>query len=96
MTPIKENLSLSLSIFIGIETQNMKNWPFFHSWKKAGSRDPGSYDEKLGKILKIWKNTQKIRKNTKKSEKYPGKLEKNTPQNQDPIIKITFSNYGWI
>ena len=39
---------------------------YIHSWKKAGSRDPGSHDffgqnkfsEKLGKIL------QKVRKNS--------------------------------
>ena len=54
-------------------------------------------------VLKI---LQKVRKNTSKnSEKYSEKYSrkfgkifwkiwKNTPQNQDPIVKITFSDYA--
>ena len=53
-------------------------------------QDPGFFRAKLGKILKIRKNTLKIRISTQNLEKYKKKLEnipkkfrKNTPKNSE-------------
>ena len=61
--------------------------------KKKGPHS--NLGKKFGKILKIRKNTSKnsekiLGKYSRKFGKIFWKIWKNTPQNQDPIVKITF------
>merc|ERR1712074_411281 len=67
----------------------------FRKIKKIRKNTLENLVKELGKILRIRKNTPvNLEKYSRKLGKILRKIRKNTPQNQDPIVKNTFSNYA--